>query len=383
MKWSILIIVGVILNIISIKAQENRAGELIIHVINNPGLEIKIEVDLISSLCWDAIGEPGYYDVHDLTTQYPGSYQTTYSNDFLNWEACWSQQYEHKFGLGYYRVTACHVENNEEGACAIKDYFYIDYRTSDLPENFGSGDVEVDFKVSDGKFYYWGTQNLFPTYTSIWAEKAWIGHITTELEPLRPENLYWYKFFNSPRLQWSHSSNTEDYVTHYEVHRNTGQGWELIATRSAALLYYIDWTINLKGPPVPTYLYYKIRSKNGDRVSDEFSNIVKVAGPEEFGKHSGETGLTNHHFYQYKLEQNYPNPFNPITMISFSLKDDSYVTLQVFDILGRIVKTLVNERLAAGDHQVQFDGSNLESGIYFYEIKANNFRDVKKLILLK
>ena len=85
----------------------------------------------------------------------------------------------------------------------------------------------------------------------------------------------------------------------------------------------------------------------------------------------------------YDLKQNYPNPFNPVTTIEFTLKESSVVSLRVFDILGREVKSVINEMLEAGIHQVEFNGGDLESGIYFYEIQAGNFRDVKKLILLK
>jgi Secretion system C-terminal sorting domain len=87
--------------------------------------------------------------------------------------------------------------------------------------------------------------------------------------------------------------------------------------------------------------------------------------------------------YEFALNQNYPNPFNPSTTISFSLKEKSFVTLKVFDILGKEVSTVVNEQLPTGTHQIEFDGSGLKSGIYFYEIRANYFRDVKKLLLLK
>jgi hypothetical protein len=86
---------------------------------------------------------------------------------------------------------------------------------------------------------------------------------------------------------------------------------------------------------------------------------------------------------KYKLEQNYPNPFNPTTTISFTIMEISYVTLRVFDIIGKEVAVLVNETLNAGDHKIVFDGTRFESGVYFYEIKAGNFTDVKKFILLK
>lgn len=85
----------------------------------------------------------------------------------------------------------------------------------------------------------------------------------------------------------------------------------------------------------------------------------------------------------YELSQNYPNPFNPTTTIDFALPKSGNVTLTVYDILGREVKTLVNGALPAGYHKVEFNASNLASGVYFYRIKAGNFVSVKKLMLLK
>ena len=171
-------------------------------------------------------------------------------------------------------------------------------------------------------------------------------------------------------------------MTIYETHRKIGAGsWVKIATRPEILKYYIDWEIYISR--LYRGVYYKIRSLNGTRTSDSFSNVIVIGEPPSFGKYSDESSLVNNKQYVYQLEQNYPNPFNPTTVISFSLKDDSFVTLRVFDILGREVAMLLSERIESGLHQVQFDGSNLESGIYFYEIRANDFRDVKKFILQK
>jgi subtilisin family serine protease len=86
---------------------------------------------------------------------------------------------------------------------------------------------------------------------------------------------------------------------------------------------------------------------------------------------------------EFKLDQNYPNPFNPITTITYQIPLAAFVTLKVFDILGKEVTALVNEEKPAGKYKVEFDGSNLSSGIYFYKLHANNFVDTKKLILLK
>lgn len=90
----------------------------------------------------------------------------------------------------------------------------------------------------------------------------------------------------------------------------------------------------------------------------------------------------------FSLAQNYPNPFNPKTMIRFALPKDSWVKLDVYNILGQKVKTLVDEKLAAGVKEVEWDGKDskgleVASGIYFYRIKADNFSDVKKMVMLK
>ena len=86
---------------------------------------------------------------------------------------------------------------------------------------------------------------------------------------------------------------------------------------------------------------------------------------------------------KFELLQNYPNPFNPATSIKFSLPKDNFVTLKVFNILGEIVKLLVNEEQKAGIHNVEFDASNLSSGVYFYKLEAGNFTSIKKMMFIK
>jgi hypothetical protein len=85
----------------------------------------------------------------------------------------------------------------------------------------------------------------------------------------------------------------------------------------------------------------------------------------------------------FQLEQNYPNPFNPRTVIRCQLPVVSNVLLRVYDIQGREVQTLVNERLHSGTYEVTFDGSRLNSGVYFYRLQSGGFTDTKKFILLK
>ena len=91
---------------------------------------------------------------------------------------------------------------------------------------------------------------------------------------------------------------------------------------------------------------------------------------------------------QFTLAQNYPNPFNPSTKINFSLAVDSKVSLKIFNVLGQEVATVINTNLTSGSHQINFDGSSLNSGVYMYRIEAigndgSNFISTKKMILTK
>ncbi len=85
----------------------------------------------------------------------------------------------------------------------------------------------------------------------------------------------------------------------------------------------------------------------------------------------------------YSLFQNYPNPFNPTTVINYQLPVNGFVSLKVYDVLGREVKTLVNERQTAGSHSITFNAGVLTSGVYFYRIEAGKFSQVRKLSLVK
>ncbi len=86
---------------------------------------------------------------------------------------------------------------------------------------------------------------------------------------------------------------------------------------------------------------------------------------------------------KFHLQQNYPNPFNPVTKIKYSLPEDDYAILRINDILGREIATLVQEFQLAGHYEIIFDATHLQSGIYFYTLRTNNFVNIKKCILAK
>ncbi|MCH7783696.1 T9SS type A sorting domain-containing protein [candidate division KSB1 bacterium] len=81
--------------------------------------------------------------------------------------------------------------------------------------------------------------------------------------------------------------------------------------------------------------------------------------------------------------QNYPNPFNPVTTISYQLPEASTVTLTVFNTAGQEVALLIDGQVSAGFHSIQWDASDMASGIYFYQIQAGNFTDMKRMVVIK
>ena len=85
----------------------------------------------------------------------------------------------------------------------------------------------------------------------------------------------------------------------------------------------------------------------------------------------------------FTLEQNYPNPFNPSTEIKYQLPASNFVTLKVYDVIGRDVAALISERQNAGEHSVTFNAGSLPTGVYFYQLTAGNFVQTRKLLLIK
>jgi carboxypeptidase T len=97
------------------------------------------------------------------------------------------------------------------------------------------------------------------------------------------------------------------------------------------------------------------------------------------------TGIVNNNEIpaQYSLSQNYPNPFNPNTVINYQIKNQENVSIKIYDMLGKVVMTLVNENQSAGNYSVSFDGSRLSSGLYYYKLQSGEFSDTKKMLLVK
>jgi hypothetical protein len=85
----------------------------------------------------------------------------------------------------------------------------------------------------------------------------------------------------------------------------------------------------------------------------------------------------------FRLYQNYPNPFNPTTTIGFQMPQRGHITLRVYNALGQVVQTLIDNSVSAGHHEIKFNGSNLASGVYFYEVISRDIQLRRRMLLLK
>jgi len=168
-------------------------------------------------------------------------------------------------------------------------------------------------------------------------------------------------------LNWS--TSTEVNNSGFDIERSSNGTWSKVGnvsgngtTNSAMNYSYTD-----RGLTSGNYSYrLKQIDFNGNFEYFNLSNEVNIGVPAA-----------------YELSQNYPNPFNPSTSISFNIPTDGIVSLKLFDMSGKEVSTLVNEVKTAGYYSVNFNAANLTSGIYFYELRADNFSAVKKMMLVK
>jgi hypothetical protein len=218
-----------------------------------------------------------------------------------------------------------------------------------------------------------------------------------------------------PKLEWNHNmepdmpsipAEEEVYFKRYKIYRSTTSSMSQVPysytqiadiyTDPESTPYYIDNAINkftcesLEGDPqaVPYPVRYKIKAVDSHDDESVFSDFASTVGILDGGSGKEEGGdniiVTSSELpTEFNIKQNYPNSFNPSTNIHFDLPTPQFVTLKVYDMLGREVATLVNEFRNAGSYIVGFNGSNLASGIYYYKIKAGTFEATKRMVLVK
>ena len=285
--------------------------------------------------------------------------------------------------------------------------------------------------VEESDEYLWDTfftPGFIVDTSSIILPGDYNAYVTTNYFSLQPgetkEILFAVSFANGP---------VEDSFHAIRRNRITGQYYAALAALQGSFnfnAYNVDisspsngqtftdsvsilWSVTGADNRIADYLYYS--TDNGDfwnyldadssfsgnynwntqNIPNGSSNKIMIISVSEngtaIGINDGVFTIDNSTDVQYEdlvlnefnLEQNYPNPFNPTTIIKYQIPKDGFVTLKVFDVLGKEIKSLVNERQASGKYEVSLNANELASGIYFYTLTAGNFVSTKKMILLK
>jgi len=210
-----------------------------------------------------------------------------------------------------------------------------------------------------------------------------------------------------PIITWNHNQEPDMLRTNlkkkYKIWRATQLNMYYVPTNylfldtlsidSGTIPSYIDTSIIAWGsawPGMGAQTEYPVRyrvqaiDKWGDSsVRSDFGSVIGLMNCSICAVGDGPDNIAKDIPDQYFLYSNYPNPFNPETKIKFDLPIDNFVSIKVYDVLGKVVYTLVNEFKQAGRYSVSFNGSNISSGIYYYKITAGNFEQVRKMILIK
>ena len=250
----------------------------------------------------------------------------------------------------------------------LGEFGYID--TAEYNSRMCAYGTVVDQALSHGvPSFAWDDGGDFPVYNRITGGFNEIKDILIHTYPQSPNGMKISGTVNhSIKLQW-HNRNTEDDSIVIE-RRGTYDSFGVIGKVASTDSVFVD-TSTSAGTP---YFYrLSVTMKDSAELQSYpimLTPVVTFVRPLNVAP-------------GFELYDNYPNPFNPSTTIKFDLPKSSQVNLKVYDILGREVSVLVNEKREAGAYEVKFDGSALASGMYFYRIQAGSFVQTKKLLLLK
>ncbi len=216
-----------------------------------------------------------------------------------------------------------------------------------------------------------GTKYFYRVFGSNSSGNSGFSNVVSGITPMRPPtNLNVSQIPGGEiKLTWQDNSNSE---VGYYIERKLGSSgtYAVIDSVGANVSTYTD----TKGVPGNDY-FYRVRGYNLVCTST-YSNEVNLTLT---GVKSNGTGIPD----KFDVSQNYPNPFNPSTVITYQVPVSSVVTLKVYDMLGKEIRTLVNESKNAGYYSAVFVASNLPSGVYFYRMQAGKYSETKKLTVLK
>jgi hypothetical protein len=241
--------------------------------------------------------------------------------------------------------------------------------------------------------------------------------VTPPSKPMGIKHEYYYpeNSWCVPKITWNHNMEpdmergTKAKYKRYRVYRSLAANMNYVPDENNYILidsvdistnitpYYIDFSIKEhecaeldQRPPygIEFPVRYKVVAVDLFETPSVLSDFTSTTGINEDGGIPIGGGEDNLIFNpetpkQFNLSQNYPNPFNPVTKINFALPKQGFVTLKIYDITGREFQTLVSEVKQSGYYSVDFNGSSLSSGVYFYKIQSGDFVSVKRMVLIK
>ena len=262
--------------------------------------------------------------------------------------------------MGYINFTWNKVENTDRYLTQVA----FDKAFTNIFKSFSTSDTVNSISwFSEGIKYNWRVQASNIAGTSPWSE---IGDFTLLYAPT---NLaLQITASNEITLTWKDNSTINDgYVI--ESKQSSDTSFTVLDTLKGSGNEYVDKNVE-QGQSYS----YRIKAYK-DTLESAYSDVASLL----VGVNEGSIELPK----EYSISQNYPNPFNPITKIKFALPQNAMTKIIIYDLLGREVQTLINNELRAGYHEINFDGGNFHSGVYFYRIQAGNFIQTKKMILMK
>jgi hypothetical protein len=319
-----------------------------------------------------------------LTTYGPADFTTS---NWPGFNLIWLSMSPPYWGLGLFKVTNSKYPGK---------YFYLDARDSDYGSIVTPPDFYVYFNGILGKYAY--SKEPPPNPGNHWTlinqgELVKVSRIFNRTPKTSGLPNFWSNALvlvnngqNHPRLIWGVYPNDNFVLLYYKVYKLNYEGvFEVYATTTNT--EFVDYNETIVTGPLQANEFivkYKVTAVgylNNVLTETEFTNTVeaRVQGFAPYKIGAGNSNVPDRYF----VFQNYPNPFNPRTRIQFSIPEEVKVTIKVYDVLGNEVMELVNDKREAGNYEVEFDGSGLNSGIYFYTFRAGEYVSTKKMILVK
>jgi hypothetical protein len=420
-------------------------GLYIYHVFNGiqtPAAPYSVYQDMESAdgyYRWDTIGKQSVY--MDCWTSDPTWWvykkaEVLYTNDpselgtdhfkgdelslhhFIGWSNGYPSGMTVKFSVGQIADDNCHLGTDKLYTNTTE--YYPNYNNSGTrwdPWNVGYNEVFSPYSSPSTKDKNDNESGIFIYYKALTSKNTASIDIYKVNQPLSRDSILKLTPPSRPmglKIGWTNCTNNEIFVKltwnhnmepdmlrnstfkRYQIYRayadmdNVLGDYTMIAEWNFSIdstPTYIDYNVWANcdySASVPHFnVRYKIKAVDNTDWTSVFSDfvsnqslVVKINTPDNYTNNSN---LPN----SFNLYQNYPNPFNPETNIQYDLPKDVFVSIKIYDLLGREIKTLVNEFKNAGSYIVSFNGSEFASGIYFYKIKAENFVQVKRMVLIK